>query len=121
MGIERCGARGFDFIFGQQFQELVPFPGPLAVEIVKDLRHGSPADILDQFGFLFWGRWTPFRLDGSERADGGNILLKFLFWAAITELIGFGDAIIVDVLRRLRAVWKFMVADLVAGCLLAGG
>ena len=106
MSIKCRRTGGFDFVFREKLLKLLPFLGPLAVEIIKDLRHRSPADVFDQFGLFLCRGWPALGLDGSQRTDSGKVLLKLRLRSTVTEFVCLSDAISIRVFWRPLSVRK---------------
>jgi hypothetical protein len=68
--------------------------------VVEHLRHRAPADVFYKFGLVVVGGGAGLRFETAERLDGGEIPLKLLLRSALAETVGFGDAVVAEVLRR---------------------
>ncbi len=93
MGVERGGASGAEFVFGQQRSEF--FVGFLPLGLGSEyLRDAAPADVLDE-DRLFLVRGCPgFGLKLADQPDGGEIGLSLLFERPLADAVGGCDTVI---------------------------
>ena len=111
MGVQGGGAGGTVFLIGQNFRKLDLLLVPVRVVHVEHLGQPAPADIFDQHGFFLLGRRPFLGIERSQRLNRGKVPLKFLFRSAFAQPVGFGDAIIVEIFRRvflLLAMFAFL-------------
>jgi hypothetical protein len=73
---------------------------PVGVVHVEHLGQRTPADIFYQCGFFFFRRWPFLGIQCPQRLDGGEVPLKLLFRPAFTDVVGFGDAITIEIFGR---------------------
>ena len=93
MGIRRGGARRCELLGGENFPQFVgnAFPVPRRVSL-KRAGHRAPAGVFHEYGLLFRLGETVFALDSLQRADCGEIRLRFLSQTAATDSVSVGYA-----------------------------
>ena len=86
----RCrGARGFVFVLGQKFTELVRDRLPFLRRVrAKGTRHRAPSRVADEDGFSRFGRVAVFCFDQFEGADGVDVGEGFFPEAALADVMG---------------------------------
>ena len=101
MGVQGGGTGGTMLLIGQNFRKLDLFLVPVGVVHVEHLRQPAPTDVFDQHRFFFLGRGPFFGVELLQRFDCRDVPLKFLLGSAFAQPVGFGDAIVVEIFRRV--------------------
>ena len=104
------------FLVGQNFSKLDLLFSPVGAVHVEHLGHRAPTDIFHERGFFIFCRRTLLGIKRPQRLNGFEILLKLLLRSAFTEPVGFGEAVVVEILRRFFLVATMAVVRPVAGC-----
>jgi len=76
------------------------FFAPVGVVPVEHLGQPAPADIFYQSGFFLRRRRPFLGIERPQRLNRGKVPLKFLFRAALTDTVGLGDAIAIEIFWR---------------------
>ena len=98
---------------------------PVGIINIEDLRQRAPADVFNQCGFFCFRCRPILGVERPQRLDRGKVPLKFLFRSAVTDAVGFRDAVTVEIARRfilmptMRTRWRGFLL-LVADCKVAG-
>jgi len=64
------------------------------------LGHCTPANVFNERGFFLVRRCSLFGIQHPQRLNGLEIPLKLLLRSALAKTVGFGDAVVAEVLRR---------------------
>lgn len=88
MRVQRRCARGFVFLFAQDFAEVLGSLRELPVRVpVEGPRQRAPSGIARQSDFLRVGRVAVFRFQGFKRLDGRDIVAGFLGETALADAV----------------------------------
>ena len=91
-------------INGQLLSERFTLFEPQWVKVIKDLGHCTPTNIFDEHRLFFIRGGSRFGFQRPKLANGFEVLLKLLLRAALAQSVGLGNAVTVEVLRRLVAL-----------------